>query len=131
MGPPHKTVSVRYKGMDVRIDEMLAPLIKKLWQYGILTINCCQENRPGIAWIQFASPFDALNFLNVVAPKKNLMYDRMTCEGEFGSWEYKCHVRDEQGEFNFAISIRFPLTDLPAIMLAFKDDKRVRERIIT
>jgi hypothetical protein len=132
--------------MDARIDEMLAPLIKRLWQNGILTCNSCQENRPGIAWIQFASPFDAMNFLNVVAtlPSKKdfknyrfrgIMYDRMTCEGQFGEWEYKCHVRNErehegQADFNFAISVRFPLTDLPAIMRAFEDDKRVQERVM-
>jgi len=122
--------------MDARIDEVLAPLVKRLWQNGILTSNCCQENRPGIAWIQFASPHDAMNFLNIVAvlpSKKDLknyefwdtQYGRMTREGQFGEWEYKCHVRNERehegrADFNFAISIRFPLTDLPAIMRAFE-----------
>lgn len=145
MGPKHPTVRVRVRYMDARIDVILAPLIKTLWQYSIFTLNCCQENRPGIAWIQFQTPWDAANFLNVVTdlPTRrqlktyqfwDTMYSRITREGQFGEWEYKCHLRNENEDigktlFNFAISIRFPLTDLPSIMKAFVDKQRVLERL--
>jgi len=131
--------------MDASIDEMLAPLIKKLWRWDIYTLNCCQENKPGISWIEFMTPRDAIDFLNVVShvPTKHdlktyefwdTMYGRMTRMGGFGEWEYDCLVRNHGEEngvaaFNFAISIRFPQTDLPAIMKAFEDDDNIFQRL--
>ena len=140
--PKHKTVRVRVGKISAQIDVLLAPLIKMLWQNKIMTSNSCQENRPSIAWIQFPTPFDAINFLNVVAAlpsKKQLknyqfwdtLYGRMTREGQFGEWEYKCHCRNE-GEsygvvdFNFAISLRFPHADLASVVLAFEDPERLK-----
>lgn len=133
---------VRVGRMIAQVDVMLVPLIKTLWQHRVLTCNSCQENRPSIAWIQFPTPFDAMNFLNVVAelptPKQikdysfwDTQYGRMTREGQFAEWEYKCHVRNEgehygEVDFNFAISIRFPHCDLPSIMKAFQDPKRLK-----
>src|SRR5262249_44089247 len=62
----HKQVTVRWKGMEAEVDEELAPLILTLWKNGIVTTNSCQENRPGIAWIEFLTPEDARLFLNKV-----------------------------------------------------------------
>ncbi len=136
IGPRHKTVRVRCNGMDARIDERLAPLIRRLWQFKIMTFNCCQENRPGISWIEFATANDAAMFLNIVAShylpsKKDLknykfwdtIYGRMT-RPSFGEWEYTTLVRNEgeelgRVEFDFSVSVRFPQTDLPAIIAAF------------
>lgn len=133
----HKTVRVRCNGMDAQVDVMIAPLINKLWYHGIFTTNSCQENKPGIIWIQFMTPDDAIGFLNVVAripTKKQLkdytffdtMYGRISREGVFGSWEYDITI-ENTGEntgkidFNFLVAIRFPQTDLPAIMKVFEN----------
>lgn len=128
----HKTVRVRYGSMDAPIDIMIAPLIKELWKRDILTMNSCQENKPGIIWIQFISPGDAIHFLDLagqIPSKKDLktykfwdtMYGRMTHAGGFAQWEYDCWVQNvgEKNhciDFRMAISIRFPQTDLPEIM---------------
>lgn len=63
----HKTTLVKHRGYSANIDVKLAPIILKLWQLNIRTFNCCQENQPGIAWIEFASAIDAQEFLNLVA----------------------------------------------------------------
>jgi hypothetical protein len=46
-------------GESVEVDEELAPLILALSQLGIETLNSCQENKPGIAWVEFATTADA------------------------------------------------------------------------
>lgn len=143
--PRHKTIRVRVGDMDASIDEMLAPLIKRLWQCGILTTNCCQENKIGISWIEFMTPGDATDFLNVVAdiPSKrdlknynfwDTLYGRMSRCGGFGEWEYSINtdnIGEKRGDicFNFTIGIRFPQTDIPAITKAFEDFDRVTHRL--
>lgn len=128
IGPRHKTVRVRCNGMDARIDEMLAPLIKRLWQFKILTYNCCQENRPGIAWIEFATSNDAAMFLNIVAshyfPSKrdlktykfwDTIYGRMT-RPSFGEWEYTPLVMEIGGKRVVSFINRdypLPLKEIP------------------
>jgi hypothetical protein len=37
----------------IEVDEGLAPLLKAIWDLGIMTCNSCQENKPGIMWIEF------------------------------------------------------------------------------
>jgi hypothetical protein len=55
---PHPTVV-----MDgIKIDAVLAPLIRLLWDAGVKTSMCCQEREPGICWIRFPSRDDALSF---------------------------------------------------------------------
>lgn len=145
IGRQHKTVRVRCNGLDAPIDTMIAPLIKRLWQCGIYTWNSCQENKPGIIWIQFTNAWCAEQFMNVVAhipTKKELkifefwdtMYGRMTRLGGFGQWEYDCLIEnmgEKHGEakFNVAVSIRFPQTDLPSIMESFGDIKLLTNRL--
>ena len=63
----HKQVAIEWRGRRAEVDEEMAPLILALWRAGISTTLSCQENRPGIAWIAFATPEDARRFLNRVA----------------------------------------------------------------
>src|SRR5262245_35438023 len=63
----HKQVRIRWKHQQAEVDEGLAPLILEIWKHGIDTIMSCQENQPGIAWIDFASAKDAERFLTLVA----------------------------------------------------------------
>jgi hypothetical protein len=140
----HKQVEVQWRGMRRQIDEELAPLILALWQAGIDTVNCCQENFPGIAWIEFLSTHDAKEFLDRVAvyPDEEdyrrangpeTLYDRVIGRGSEGDWRYDLHpfdfgvdeeiVNDEvvetcigPADFEFSVSIRFPRTDIPLIL---------------
>jgi hypothetical protein len=63
----HKQVENEWRGLRAEVDVELAPLILALWKAGIFTTNSCQENFPGIAWIQFLTTHHAQRFLNRVA----------------------------------------------------------------
>jgi hypothetical protein len=113
-GTRHKQVEVEWRGMRAEIDEELAPLILALWKAGIVTLNSCQENFPGIAWIQFLSANDAEKFLNRVAaypreedlhlvngrsyvgdvPFWETLYGRVARFGSEGDWHYALYLFD-------------------------------------
>lgn len=46
----------------IEVDELMAPLLQAIWSQGIITSNSCQENRPGVMWIEFFSAVDAEAF---------------------------------------------------------------------
>jgi hypothetical protein len=139
----HKTVLVKENGFEARIDKNIAPLIRELWRADIFTFNCCEENRPGIMWIQFASVFEAEMFLNIVARYEegvDNLYNRIRQEWSRedgiipGAWVYdvyptdfsveqrflRCGCIEERStgpcEFSFSMSIRFPKGDYPVLL---------------
>lgn len=138
----HRTVKVQVGGMEAEIDEEIAPLIRELWKAGIDTLNCCQENRPGIIWVQFATAEDTAAFLDIVAEydeEPDGLYARITgrwdgCEHSPPPWDYhalpedlalvEADPDDDEGEewhqgepdFLFLMSVRFPRNDYPAVL---------------
>ncbi len=146
----HKQVKVqmpsRWGGDVIKVDEGMVELLSAIWRHDILTLLSCQENRPGVAWIMFATPQDAASFMNIVlhfygdakkpwktlygrAMEYNCGYDRITKD-----WEYSISphnrgvqetVNDEDevitryrgyNDFDFEVSIRFPVSDIPIII---------------
>ena len=119
----------------IEVDEGIAPLLKAIWNLGIATCNSCQENKPGVIWIEFSRAEDAETFLTRVASgldpvnspaADNWLYSRMMSQD--GGWQYNTHPHDsreyideESGalELNasepckiaLSISIRFPIKD--------------------
>jgi hypothetical protein len=63
----HPQVPIAWRGRYAEVDAEMAPLILLLWMAGIDTINSCQENFPGIAWVEFRTTRDAKRFLDLVA----------------------------------------------------------------
>jgi hypothetical protein len=142
----HKQVLVEYGHERAFVDEGMAPLILALWQNGISTTLSCQENKPGIAWVQFLTPLDAKSFLDIVAEYEEgveTLYNRITNNWGYDDgrelsvppWEYttcpwdlaRSPEPDENDEtveeyhdgkpaFLFLISVRFPVSDLPVIL---------------
>jgi hypothetical protein len=126
--------------MEAEIDVDIAPLIKLIWEYGLATSNCCQENHPGIVWIEFLTELDAVQFLNIVAGEfsneMDSLYNRIRRKWEpedvesLGWWKFEAFLRDDSVmvsfdddgnidetpfgniDFQFSISVRFPRTDL-------------------
>jgi hypothetical protein len=149
----HPQVRVRWRGLEADVDEELAPLIRALWRAGIHTCLSCQENRPGVAWIEFLTARDARKFLNRVAvypteaelqeaPFWETLYGRITRRGGEGDWEYDVFPEDWDVEekliddeveetctgpadFEFGVSIRFPRADLPLILQRFQSRRRL------
>lgn len=119
----------------VEVDEEIAPLLKAIWNLGIETCNSCQENKPGIIWIEFLLAEDAEAFLICVisgldpvnSPEADdWLYSRII--GQNGGWQYNAHPHDTREYINeengivelntsepcgiaISISIRFPIGD--------------------
>ena len=144
----HKTIKVKVGDQEGDIDEKIAPLIKLIWQSGIYTLNCCENNVPeDWVWIEFMSVDDAELFLNLVArysdDMDNSMYHRIRNvwdAQESMQWKYQVHLDDLgvdfsiddnddsyketfSGEhtFNFTMSVRFPQSDLPEVFKNLKE----------
>jgi hypothetical protein len=121
--------------MMIEVDEGIAPLLEAIWNCGIITCNSCQENRPGIIWIEFLASEDAEAFLTRVVSgldpinrpgAGNWLYSRMT--GGDGGWQYAAHPHDAREYFDeeggsielnalkpckiaLSISVRIPAAD--------------------
>ena len=139
----HATVVVEVGDQAASIDVDIAPLIRELWRARICTSKSCQENRPGIVWIQFPTERDAATFLGIVAEYEkgiDTLYNRIANvwkseHVKLAFWEYKVHPTDlslqlesdesdqsrnesHQGisEFVFSVSIRFPKEDVSVLI---------------
>jgi len=86
----HETVELKRSGRTFNIDKGIAPLIELIWKFDLWTLNSCQENRPGIAWIQFAHVQDAETFMALAVDHRgseksedyyNSLYSRIMGKG--------------------------------------------------
>jgi hypothetical protein len=137
----HPTVEID----GVPIDEGIAQLIRLLWDLDLDTTNSCQDNN-GRVWVEFATPYDAEEFLNRIAIYEDgldTLYNRI--RGAWvpvdddtwqtsNAWRYDVSpvdlsVREEiteqdeleeisegPAQFTFRVSVRFPPFDLAAVM---------------
>ena len=131
----HKQVRVKEGYFEADIDEELAPLIQELWKADLATVLSCQENLPGIVWIEFLITTDLAEFLSIVAeyePECESLYHRILGHTDVeGCWEYDFFPADfalhegrdgitdwHEGapDFYFNASVRFPRTDLPMLL---------------
>ncbi len=62
----HPAVVVIVGELREEIDIELAKLIELIWKAGIEMMMSCKETSPGITWIEFDSPEDLIQFLNLV-----------------------------------------------------------------
>ncbi len=119
----------------IEVDEGIAPLLEAIWNLGISTCNSCQENKPGVIWIEFSRAEDAEIFLTHIASglhtvngptAGNRLYSRIMSQN--GGWQYNAHLHDsreyideensaldldfsEPCKIAVSISIRFPIKD--------------------
>lgn len=109
----HPQVLVTMKdGEQFHVDIKLKELICLLNHHGYKTINSCQENRPNIAWIQFA--------WDCVADFSELFYRIREIDSELFNKmnDYEWHVPlidydfEENGTIEMSLSLRFPTTDI-------------------
>ncbi|HEX7445057.1 MAG TPA: hypothetical protein VF300_01585 [Methanothrix sp.] len=132
----HKQITVFDPASNgvIEVDEGIAPLLKAIWSFGITTCNSCQENRPGVVWIEFLTMGDAEAFLThvvsgldpIVSPEaNNWLYSRII--GENGGWQYNAHPHDTRDYMDdlgrleldateacaiaLSLSVRFPVAD--------------------
>lgn len=139
----HETKTVTVRDIEAEIDVEIAELIGSIWTAGIQTTNSCQENQPGLAWIDFPTAFDAADFLNAIAGEfdevNDSLYNRIRREWEptdasnIEWWQFdsspwdssviQTFVGDNEIEelssgpanFVFSVSIRFPRSDIGTV----------------
>lgn len=79
---PHKQVKLLYPftGKTVSIDAGMKDLMQSLWDHGIETLECCEENgNEKLAYIVFKSGYDFSRFIRF------LVYGEMK---GFNHWQY-------------------------------------------
>lgn len=103
----HRQRAIDLGGATAEVDIKLAPLIRGLYDAGILTCMSCQEIEPGITWLMFPRIKYALVFVHKVS--KVL---------ESFNWLKDSILIDPDDDFG-AVSIRFPLADLPKLKRLF------------
>jgi hypothetical protein len=81
----HKQTTVYCPGEQdfIEVDEGIAPLLVALWENKIKTCNSCQENEPGIIWIEFFSMRDVERLLTIVVRS---LGDRINSHPEINDW---------------------------------------------
>jgi hypothetical protein len=128
----------------IEVDEGIAPLLQAMWDSGIATCNSCQENKPGMIWIEFLRAEDTEEFLTCITlgldtvsrpEADDWLYPRILGQliGQNIGWQYSAHPHDfredvdwERGtvELNtsepciiaLSISIRFPTQDYKGLL---------------
>lgn len=136
----HRQVTVKVDDYEAPVDEGLAELIETMWKAGVWTIMSCEENRPGVAWIELHAGYFQ-KFLNMVLDPAQFedepsLYSRISSRYDVeGSWEYKITVDDygidetvdddevtetHSGKLDLVlvVDIRFPRTDIPLLLEA-------------
>lgn len=106
----HRQKVINLGGMTFAVDIKLAALIRGLFLAGILTSMSCQENKPGITWLQFINTDHALRFVN----KASKVVDSFI-------WKNDGVLIDPDDDYG-TVSIRFPLADLPKLKRLFPTD---------
>jgi hypothetical protein len=104
----HKRVRLAHEDWEEFVDEELFPLLRLLWNVDIMTFRCCQEDAPGIVWLQFMTAADAAAFLELATedpagqdlspandapaagatPFAGTLNERMVGCGREGNWQY-------------------------------------------
>jgi len=146
----HKQTAIHDPASDtmIEVDEKIAPLLQAIWNCGIITCNSCQENKPGIIWIEFLAAEDAEAFLARIVSgfdpinnpaAHNWLYSRIM--GLNGGWQYTGHPHDAREyidqdsgtlelnptqacKFTLSISIRFPVSDYEILRDLFRAKQR-------
>jgi hypothetical protein len=145
-GLHHKQVKLTHPtlGYTAEVDEDISPLIQLLWDKGLDTGMSCQENQPGLMWIEFPSFLYSEVFITMAfqsAPDEKT-YWRVRGEEEYWSiyededpppWQYDFILDDlseyySNGKIQYKgsresmilTSIRFPISDYHWILEAAK-----------
>ncbi|WP_347839603.1 hypothetical protein [uncultured Draconibacterium sp.] len=132
----HETVKVYNPEFHefIEIDKEIAELIKALWEKGIVTYNSCQENKPGIIWIDFPY-YDGETFLNILCSRHyDHIYESIVLANYQSEWRLDVVPNDLSEFINendevetegppeivLSLSIRFPKKDYPEVLKRIK-----------
>jgi hypothetical protein len=140
----HKTKHIEWNNWEAEVDCKIADLVLNLWKLDLFTYLSCENNVPkNYVWIQFIDAFSAERFLDIVAnewqeeSEHDSLYWRVRAEQGYTDlkyWkfdaclddlnthlevdendEYAWEVSTGKPQFNFAMSVRFPQSDLKVV----------------
>jgi hypothetical protein len=133
----HRQVRVELHGELIDVDEEIAPLLKRIWDLGIETLNSCQE-QDGRTWIEFASVNDIKDFLSSLMlddsgehhdlysfrnrvfrtrePNDDWEAFRRDVAWHYGINVTDLNVGDDTADIMICPVVRFPASDLPEVM---------------
>lgn len=141
----HAAIPMEYDGDVVLIDETIAELIQEVWDAGIETMMSCEETFPGLAWIEFTTVDEAMEFLNIAVTfdeDGDSTYRRAHTDfyggPEFLDWEFRVnlfdlndfHTHRELGGpvcFEASIGVYFPVEDIDEILIRVREFNAIRQ----
>jgi len=142
----HDQTKILFPGCKdlIDVDVGIAPLLSAIWDAGIMTCNSCEENEPGIMWIEFYSMKDVERFLIILIrtlgdrihkhPEANdwFCYRILGHEGDkLCAWRYDAHPNiypawpNQSGLYSrktanctveLSVSLRFPRGDYLVVL---------------
>jgi len=77
-------------GQEYLVDADLKVLLERAWELGIGTTNSCQENQPGIAWIEFFRAPDAELFFEILDAQDHQLW----LEAQDSDWNFTWNLGD-------------------------------------
>lgn len=117
----HAFVQIKYNDRMIKIDKHIAPLIKEIWNAGIVTTNSCESNNScDYIWIEFGSGYDFDHFTDIVfngAEKDKILANRIYGYNNKyipGHWIYRVlpvYDEDTNKHIMTCIQLRFPRFD--------------------
>lgn len=145
MRPYHKQTLAFYPAYQttIEVDAGIAPLLLALWDEEIYTCNSCEENEPGLIWIELHSSRDAEKLLLTLVkalgdqihnnPEANdwFFYRILGQNGDvLKPWRYDAHPNVcpgtkqeinhseniEVSKIELSVSLRFPKEDYGTVM---------------
>jgi hypothetical protein len=111
-------------GAKIAVDVKIAPLIRRLWDLGIETVQSCQEIEPGTAYIGFPNIAVARKFIRMGKPRERSR-DRYYKPVLIGDRLSLAQLKAMGQEYMRAhCTVPFPTGDIPHLIKAFRSTAR-------
>jgi len=139
MRESHNPILVSHGDMSAEIDELLAPMIKLMWELGIKTKESCQgigENWAAIYFdeLEYPRTFLQMAFDIFDVEEHKIVLDMMN-RGlspfglPFDKWKMWCHPRWHlDGSITFSVTVEFPKSEINNIVRRLESVKLSKAR---
>jgi len=116
----HKFVRVTHGNMSADIDELIAPLIKTMWEADIITAESCQGYE-GIASIYFDGVEHPRKFLEMVWEPEQMFDHNLPIGFPFWlKWKTWFAPQWKNGKVDYTVMIGFPYNEIEGFIQRIK-----------
>jgi len=122
----HKAVMMTtHGGAKIAVDVKIAPLIRRIWDFGIATVQSCQEIEPGTAYIAFPNIAAARKFIRMGRPRERARDRYYYKPVVIGDRLSLAQLKAMGQEYMHAhCTVPFPAKDIPHLFKAFRSAER-------